>query len=80
MITDTYLSYNDSEFGSTSQTGKFYNSTSNKPPLPTISYDMSDQQQSTKYNLNESSLNGYNYGIRRAYTEESIIEILRGKH
>lgn len=66
MITDSY--YNEIDFGSSNKS-KFYN-TSNKPPLPSLSYSMNDQQQLTDP--------GYSFGFRRTYTEEALIDILRG--
>ncbi|CAF0703596.1 unnamed protein product [Brachionus calyciflorus] len=71
MITDSYLNYNDTEFSNSNQ--KYYNS--NKPPLPSLSYSMSDQQR-----INNINDGGFNFGFRRAYTEDSIIDILRGNN
>ncbi|RMZ95711.1 hypothetical protein BpHYR1_050754 [Brachionus plicatilis] len=66
MITDSY--YNDMDFGN-SNTSKYLINTSNKPPLPSISYSMNDQQKIADP--------GYSFGFRRAYTEDAIIDILR---
>lgn len=66
MITDSY--YNEMDFGN-SNTNKYYN-TANKPPLPSLSYSMNDQQKLADP--------GYRFGFRRAYTEDALIDLLRG--
>ena len=80
MITDTYSKYNNSEFGGGNKQS-FY--TSSKPPLPSMSYASSDQQQPKYNSLNDSSISSFNIGIidgkRRSLTEENIIEVLKGK-
>ena len=73
MITDSYLKYSNSEFGSNKQS--YYSS--NKPPIPSMSYS-SDQQQSKYNSFNDNSLNGFNNSVKRPITEENIIEILKG--
>lgn len=74
MITDSYLNYTDSDFSNKNQSNKYYNSssnTANKPPLPSYSFNAADQQM----NLNGGETNN---NRKRIYTEETIIEILRG--
>lgn len=93
MITDSYLNYNDLEFTSGKnhhhpphlQSGKYLNSsvsnsTTNKPPLPSStssSFSVNDQQRNS---INFMDSQTTRKQQQRGYTEETILQILKGNY
>jgi hypothetical protein len=72
--TDSYLNYADSDFSTKNhQPNKYYNATANKPPLPSGGYSLNSEHQQQQQQMNGD------VNKKRIYTEETIIEILKGR-
>ncbi len=79
MVTDSYLNFNSSEFGrdKSNKTNGYYSS--NKPPLPSMSFNSPGTDQSNNYNNLSLSLDTNNFKKKYA-SEDTIIDLLKGNN
>lgn len=80
MVTDSYLNFNSSEFGrdKSNTTNGYY--TSNKPPLPSMSFNSPGTDQSNNFNSLSVSLDSINNFKKKYTSEDTILDLLKGNN